>query len=110
MNAVGVPSPYLFAALVVGLTRALRPRAAAVLAAQVLPWPRRRSGRHARRLPAAPMRCTAGRDDGSPVTLVALATLGMSLPRGAVLARNTPLDRPTAALGMIAGGASGSSG
>ena len=42
-----------------------------------------------------------------PVALVSLATLGLSLLCGEVLARTTPLDPPTAALGMIAGGASG---
>ena len=38
---------------------------------------------------------------------MALATLALSLLCGAVLARTTALDPPTAALGMIAGGASG---
>ena len=38
---------------------------------------------------------------------MSLATLALSLAAGAALARLTVLDRPTAALGMIAGGASG---
>jgi uncharacterized protein len=42
-----------------------------------------------------------------PVALVSLATLVASLLAGALLARTTALDPPTAALGMIAGGASG---
>jgi hypothetical protein len=46
-------------------------------------------------------------DDWLAVALVSLATLAVSLAAGAVLARTTALDRPTAALGMIAGGASG---
>ena len=46
-------------------------------------------------------------DDWLAVTLVSLATLAVSLAAGAILARTTTLDRPTAALGMIAGGASG---
>src|SRR6185295_6097124 len=41
------------------------------------------------------------------VLLVSAATLAISLGAGAVLSRTTPLDPPTAALGMIAGGASG---
>ena len=39
--------------------------------------------------------------------VVSAATLGLCLIGGAILARTTPLDPPTAALGMIAGGASG---
>ena len=35
------------------------------------------------------------------------ASLAISLAAGAVLARTTSLDTPTAALGMVAGGASG---
>ena len=42
-----------------------------------------------------------------PVLLVSAGTLAISLAAGAILARTTPLDPPTAALGMIAGGASG---
>ena len=42
-----------------------------------------------------------------PVLAVCAATLVLSLLAGVVLARTTALDPPTAALGMIAGGASG---
>jgi uncharacterized protein len=42
-----------------------------------------------------------------PVTLVSAATLGFTIAAGVLLARITPLDPPTAALGMVAGGASG---
>jgi membrane AbrB-like protein len=41
------------------------------------------------------------------VSLVSIATLVLSLGAGIVMARVTSLDRPTAALGSIAGGASG---
>jgi uncharacterized protein len=41
------------------------------------------------------------------VSLVSAATLGVSIGAGLLLARVTSLDAPTAALGMIAGGASG---
>lgn len=46
-------------------------------------------------------------DDWLPVVLVSAATLAVSLAAGVLMARVTGLDRPTAALGMVAGGASG---
>jgi len=46
-------------------------------------------------------------DDWLPVALVSAATLAVSLLAGDVTARVTGLDRVTAALGTIAGGASG---
>src|SRR4051794_23472476 len=106
MNAVGVPSPYLFAALLTGLTRALAtptpltlPRPAFVASQAVtgvaLGTYLQRSSLHVLA------------DDWLAVALVSLATLALSLAAGAVLAKLTILDRPTAALGMIAGGASG---
>lgn len=42
-----------------------------------------------------------------PVVLVSLATLAVTIGVGLVLARVASLDRPTASLGMVAGGASG---
>jgi uncharacterized protein len=45
--------------------------------------------------------------DWLPVALVSAGTLLVSIGAGLVLARTTGLDAPTAALGMIAGGASG---
>ena len=42
-----------------------------------------------------------------PLALVTAATLAISLAAGMLLARVTGLDLPTAALGMVAGGASG---
>jgi membrane AbrB-like protein len=42
-----------------------------------------------------------------PVVLVSLATLAVTVGAGMLLARVTRLDRPTASLGMVAGGASG---
>jgi membrane AbrB-like protein len=42
-----------------------------------------------------------------PLALVTTATLGISILAGAALARTTSLDLPTAALGMVAGGAAG---
>src|SRR3954447_20917932 len=106
MNALGVPSPYLFGALIVGLTRALAiprqlvpPRRVFVAAQAVtgvtLGTYLQRSSLHVLA------------DDWVAVALVSLATLLLSLAAGAILARATILDKPTAALGMIAGGASG---
>lgn len=46
-------------------------------------------------------------DDWLPVALVSAATLGVSLLAGEVTSRVTDVDRVTAALGTIAGGASG---
>jgi membrane AbrB-like protein len=42
-----------------------------------------------------------------PVMLVSIATLAVTIAAGLVLARIAGLDRPTASLGMVAGGASG---
>jgi uncharacterized protein len=106
LDAGGLPSSYLFAALLLGLAIALaRPdrvalppvafRAAQAVAGVSL-------GAY---LQADALRAVAGAL--VPVLLVSAGTLGLSLAAGAVLARVTPLDPPTAALGMIAGGASG---
>src|SRR3954469_9057502 len=46
-------------------------------------------------------------EDWLPVAVVSAATLAVSLGAGLLMARLTELDRPTAALGMVAGGASG---
>jgi membrane AbrB-like protein len=106
LAAVGLPSSYLFAALLLGLAIALaRPdrvalpavtfRAAQAIAGVSL-------GAY---LQADALRAVAG--SAVPVLAVSAATLGISLAAGAVLTRTTPLDPPTALLGMIAGGASG---
>jgi len=106
LDAGGLPSSYLFAALLLGLAIALtRPdrvalppvsfRAAQAIAGVSL-------GAY---LQADALRAVAG--SLLPVLFVSAATLALSLAAGAILARTTPLDPPTAALGMIAGGASG---
>ena len=106
LDAVGLPSSYLFAALLLGLALALaRPgsveldplafRASQAVAGVSL-------GAY---LQAEALEAVAG--SIVPVLLVSAGTLGLSLAAGAILARTTPLDPPTAALGMIAGGASG---
>jgi uncharacterized protein len=106
LDAIGLPSSYLFAALLLGLAIALaRPdrvgldlrafRAAQAVAGVSL-------GAY---LQSEALRAVAG--SLVPVLLVSAGTLALSLAAGAILARTTPLDPPTAALGMIAGGASG---
>lgn len=105
-GALGLPSAFLFGALVAGLGFALAaprrlelPRAA-FGSAQAVTGATLGSYLEASSLEAL------GRD-WLPVALVALATLALSLAAGAAIARATGLDRVTAALGLVAGGASG---
>ena len=106
LDLVGLPSSYLFAALLVGLAIALaRPRTVSVdervfRSAQAVAGVS--LGTY---LQAEALRALAG--SWLPVLLISAATLGLCLIAGTILARTTPLDAPTAALGMIAGGASG---
>jgi membrane AbrB-like protein len=107
LNAAGLPSPTLFAALLVGLAAALiRPQAGlrlprlSFIAAQAVCGVT--LGAY---LQSEALEAIAG--SWLPVALVSAATLGLSLSAGWVLARTTELDPPTATLGMIAGGASG---
>jgi membrane AbrB-like protein len=106
LDTAGLPSSYLFAAMLIGLAIALaRPgrlevpevafRGSQAIAGVSL-------GAY---LQSEALRELAG--SWLPVALVSLATLAASLLAGALLARTTPLDAPTAALGLIAGGASG---
>jgi uncharacterized protein len=106
LDAAGLPSSYLFAAMLIGLALALaRPGSV-----DVPPLAFRASQAVAGVSLGAYLQSDALRElAGSwlPVALVSLATLAASLLAGALLARTTPLDPPTAALGLIAGGASG---
>jgi membrane AbrB-like protein len=106
LGRLGIPSAYLFASLLLGIAVALR-------------WPGRLAvgpasfgGAQAvtgvvlgTYLQSSALEAL-GRD-WLPVALVSAATLAVTLAAGAVLARTTEVDEPTAALGMIAGGASG---
>ena len=105
-DRAGLPSGYLFAAIVVGLIYALAA-----------------PGRV--KLPPAAFRvgqAVTGVALGTfvqssvltglgwrwiPVVLVSAATLALTIGAGIVLTRIADLDRPTASLGMVAGGASG---
>jgi membrane AbrB-like protein len=105
-DLVGLPSGYLFAALLVGLGYAL------VLPGRLaLPGAGFRVGQAVTGVALGTfLRPSTLTDLGShwlPVTLVSLATLVVTIGAGIALARFTRLDRPTASLGMVAGGASG---
>ncbi|MEA2495380.1 MAG: uncharacterized protein QOJ29_3291 [Thermoleophilaceae bacterium] len=105
-DAVGLPSPSLFAALLVGLIAALtRPR---------VPQVPQGAFRVAQAVTGVSLgvyvqssSLNAVADAWLPVALVSAATLGLSLLCGWALVRTVGLDPPTAALGMVAGGASG---
>jgi membrane AbrB-like protein len=106
LDAIGFPSPTLFAALVVGVAVALArpgaiaPRRDVFIGAQAVVGVI--LGAY---LQSSSLR--ALEHSWLPVTLVSLATLALSAGSGVVLARVTELDPATAALGSIAGGASG---
>ena len=106
IGRLGLPSASLFAALLVGI-------AAALLAPDRLAVP---PAAFTASLAVAGVVLGTLLDSSSlaaiadgwlPLALVTAASLGISLAAGALLARVTPLDPPTAALGMVAGGASG---
>jgi uncharacterized protein len=106
LSAAGLPSSTLFGALVIGVVVALaRPGRIAVppvafAASQAVVGVT--IGAYLR---GSSLSALGG--EWLPVLLVSAATLGVSLAAGAVLARVTSVDEPTAALGMVAGGASG---
>jgi len=106
LTAIGLPSSTLFGALLVGLAAALaRPGRLAMpepafVAAQAIVGVT--LGGY---LQASSLSAVAG--DWLPVTLVSAATLAVSLLAGVALSRATGVDRSSAALGMVAGGATG---
>lgn len=106
LGALGLPSPYLFAALLLGLAAAIaRPDRLEVsgpvfAAAQAVTGVTLGAYLQASALEAV------GRS-WLPVLLASVATLLLSLAAGAALGRWTAADTRTAALGMVAGGASG---
>jgi uncharacterized protein len=108
LSALGLPSPYLFGALLVGLAFALAPTGRLGLA---VPDPAFTGAQAVvgvvlgAYLQSSSLKALG--HDWLPVALVSAATLAVSLLAGDVTARVTGLDRVTAALGTIAGGASG---
>jgi membrane AbrB-like protein len=106
--AAGVPSAALFAALAVGIAYALRFGDAHPLAppAPVLTFGQVVIGvALGAQLTSETLSAVAG--DWLAIAIVTVATLLISLAAGLLLSRATGLDRPTALLGLIAGGASG---
>jgi membrane AbrB-like protein len=106
LDAAGVPSSYLFGALLVGLVVAIRWPGALVAPPFAFRACQAVTGVALGALVRSDA-LEAAADAWVAVTLVSLATLALSLACGVGLARFTSLDRPTAALGMVAGGASG---
>ncbi|MEO8689255.1 MAG: AbrB family transcriptional regulator [Solirubrobacteraceae bacterium] len=107
-EAVGLPSAALFAALLVGIGYALvfgdahplTPPKPVLTFGQVVIGVALGA-----QLTSDTLTTVAG--DWLPITVITVATLVISLAAGLLLARATGLDRPTALLGLIAGGASG---
>jgi membrane AbrB-like protein len=107
-DAIGLPSAALFAALLVGVAYALTAGARAPLA---LPSGGLLVGQAVvgvalgTSLDGPTLEAVGA--DAAPIALATLGTLAISLGAGLALARLTGLDRPTGALGLVAGGASG---
>jgi uncharacterized protein len=103
---LGLPSGYLFAALLAGLIYAL-----ALPGRLSLPsWAFRLGQAVTGVVLGTFLRSSTLTGLGTrwiAVVLVSIATLAVTIAAGVILARVTGLDRPTASLGMIAGGASG---
>ena len=106
--AAGVPSAALFAALLVGIAYALTfggrhpltpPKPVLTFGQVVI------GVALGAQLTSATLRAVAG--DWLPIGVITVATVLISLAAGLLLSRATGLDRPTALLGLIAGGASG---
>ena len=107
LDAAGLDSAFLFAALLVGLAVAL-----------LLPRSRTTIPRRWFIAAQATLGVMLGTfiessslsslaDDWLPVAVVSVGTLVLSVAAGLVLTRTTEADAPTATLGMVAGGASG---
>ena len=107
LGAAGVPSSYLFGALLLGLVVAiawperLEVPARGFAAAQAVTGVTLGAYLQSSALSAV------GRSTGCPSLLASAATLSLSLAAGVALARFTGTDTRTASLGMVAGGASG---
>jgi uncharacterized protein len=106
LSALGLPSSYLFGALLVGMAAALR-----VPGRLRVPDPAFTTAQAVTGvvlgayLNSDSLKAVA--DSWLPVALVSLGTLALSLLAGRLLARATGCDETTAALGLVAGGASG---
>ena len=105
-DEVGVPSGYLFAGLLIGLARSLTVRDGLTL-----PEPAFSLGQAIAGVAIGALVSAAGlaalSHDWLSVALVGSATLALTIASGLWLAQIAPIDKLTASLGMIAGGASG---
>jgi uncharacterized protein len=105
-DRLGVPSSYLFAAILVGIAFALLVPGGLELPRAFFPAGQAVAGvvvgtyLHTSTLTGLGTRWIA-------VVLVSAATLGITIAAGVLLARIAPVDSATASLGMVAGGASG---
>jgi membrane AbrB-like protein len=105
-DRIGVPSSYLFAAILVGIVFALAVPGGLELPRWFFPAGQAVAGvavgtyLHTSTLTGLGARWV-------PVVLVSGATLAITIAAGVLLARTAPVDRATASLGMVAGGASG---
>lgn len=106
LSAAGVPSPWLFGALLLGLAAALLQPDRLAIPARGFTAAQAVTGVTLGTYLQSSSLSALGHD-WLAVALVSLGTLVISLAGGLGLARVTSLDAPTAALGMIAGGASG---
>ena len=106
MGQIGVPSGYLFAALLTGLCYALLAPGRLMLPAFGFQVGQAVTGVALGTFLQADVLTGLG-SRWIPVILVSVATLAVTIGAGIMLARVSVLDRPTASLGMVAGGASG---
>ena len=105
-DRIGLPSASLFAALLVGLGAALLTPNLPGISPAVFRAAQAITGASLGvYVQSSSLNAVAGA--WLPVTIVSAGTLGLSLACGWALVRTVHLDPPTAALGMVAGGASG---
>ena len=105
-GAVGLPSAAMFGAMLVGLAAALRLPGRFALPGRAVVAAQAATGvALGGNLQSSSLAALA--DAWLPVALISAATLALSIAAGWWMARATDLDGPTAALGMVAGGASG---
>src|SRR5436190_10198320 len=106
LDRIGLPSASLFAALLVGPGAALLPAQMPDVSPNVFRVAQAITG-VSLGVYVQSSSLNAVADAWLPVALVSAGTLGLSLLCGWALVRTVGLDPPTAALGMVAGGASG---
>jgi membrane AbrB-like protein len=105
-DRVGVPSSYMFAAILAGLVVALRAPGRLVFPPSAFRGALAVTGATLGTYLQASTFTEIGAR-WAPVAVVSLATLFVSVAVGLLVARFAPVDRTTATLGMVAGGAAG---